>query len=54
MTKRTALTRDRIVLAAVSVADPRRAQWGEHLARVGRELGVEAMSLTTTSPARTT
>jgi AcrR family transcriptional regulator len=44
MAKRTALTRDRIVLAAVRVAD-RRGLSGVSMRTVGRELGVEAMSL---------
>jgi AcrR family transcriptional regulator len=44
MTKRTALTRDRIVLAAVRVAD-RGGLSGVSMRTVGRELGVEAMSL---------
>ena len=44
MTKRTALTRDRIVLAAVGVAD-RGGLSGVSMRTVGRELGVEAMSL---------
>ena len=44
MTKRAALTRDRIVLAAVRVAD-RSGLSGVSMRTVGRELGVEAMSL---------
>jgi AcrR family transcriptional regulator len=44
MTKRPALTRDRIVLAAVRVAD-RNGLSGVSMRTVGRELGVEAMSL---------
>ena len=44
MTKRTALTRDHIVLAAVRVAD-RGGLSGVSMRTVGRELGVEAMSL---------
>jgi AcrR family transcriptional regulator len=44
MAKHAALTRDRIVLAAVRVAD-RRGLSGVSMRTVGRELGVEAMSL---------
>jgi AcrR family transcriptional regulator len=44
MATHTALTRDRIVLAAVRVAD-RRGLSGVSMRTVGRELGVEAMSL---------